>query len=1333
MTISQMKKNGLRSACISALVSGILTMAAAYGAEPPEKDVAFKADTRGFGNVEVTLRPLGEKKDASWTTFATQDAEHAKVTGSKRLADLLGFGDLKAVADSGLPGTVVELKGAGWWLLGLDGSKLQELYAPTREVLAKLAQDAKASAWQAVPARAYPRWLDCFDNAGTGIWFGGGGMPVDITTEFPWMKERGFTFNFHPPSESRYVAPGVLDTTQTDWFSAMCARYDIPFRAHCWESKPSWLWNRESLPYVRGVPGYLKGNFGFAAQSLYGIPYGSEPVSASDPYTHDFRRRFMDNLNTDPNFLASKAVAEIPDAGVGVLAAVAGMPETKAYWQSYLVRELGLDLPKVGLLHHGRRDFYKSWDQVAVPTPRDFLGLDANSVELSGAGWEGMTDREAKGAAAKWYAPETMPKEGWVAVNSNDPMLLLTPYAQHGYVKRADFWLKRTVSFTEAQLPHLKYLHMTRPPLRGKSCDAWLNGQPLKQITPDLQNVTPVCFELGNALRTGENQFILRLEGYPPMSFIALGPLPPRPYLYMSEPENRRWYDATNFSAWLRMRGVEQTLQAMRAGDPNRPLKLMALGNQQDFGIELCERYGVYQHDTGGSGAFWWPWSGARLARSHGLPWSCEQAGPPDNAAGFQSDMTYYLRYGNDAVDLVFATSAYKDKPDIAAWIDKNIELMKCIGKMHLPMPTLGILKSARMGRLGLNAEGFCALGRGPLQSVGRNFAQIETGDLLNGVIDQFPVVMDSVTEQMTPEEVDGIRRYVERGGVFIATYNTARHLPERADAWPLAASLGVKVNPKWVSEKDFSTWADVKIKFGEQQDLMPSLRGKEIAGAGVFTDHLNREYSAGVSYAPDGGKAGADFRPVATWSEDGSVAVAEVKLGRGKVILLGTVFFARMRDVAGIWYNADDRRKLLDEFLAGAGVSRDSWADAPEMCAELWRSKSGVYDLYSVARMTNKTGPGGSVTDSFKVTETSGIQVSLRRTVPVSELIEVSALGHPKVKVEYKDGKVVLPATDYGLMQSRVYIAPRAEIARSGLDWFQVQSKLWRALPPLPSAAKPAVIPVPEDVIPAAEGWRMNVGETNAAWIQQEFADAAWKTVKLGTFVTLGLPEDAKAQFRKTITIPAAWQGRQINLAFNPDGWFWGIGPEAQLWINGKLAGVKQPLRLAADGKFSLDVTEQAKEGKLTLALEVDGGKLDKTKPQARPSGVTGIFLLEAVPPTVAKTPLAGPWFAAKDVGVLTPVAAGEKATYTYLETKFTLPKEWPAKRVFLETPGLLNWVILNNQVINASMHSLDVSGLVRKDGENVLRWKPNFAGIPDITSEQNGAVPELNLVWKN
>lgn len=1297
-----------------------------------ERNETFEAAARGFGDVKVTFHDYSDQKEkSSCTRFDCEDPAHTRLTASKRMADLLGFGDVKKSKDNGFNGTLLELPGTGYWLLGTSDHDFYELFASTKAQLKKIVVETKLPSLQPVPQRAYPRWLDCFDNAGPGIWFGGGGAPVDIDSEFPWMKKNGLTYNYMMPMESNYVAPGVFDTSLTDWFGAMCKRYDIPFRSNYWEiDKPSWYWNREPLPYVKGDPGRIsvKSGFNHENQSLYRIPYGSEPVSASDPFTHDARMRFMESLKNDPNFLGTMGVAEIGQSGVKLLGTVSEMPEAISAWHNYLTGELGYDLAKLGMAHHGRKDYYKSWDEVKIPISRDFLGFDDHSIDLAGKGWENVADYDIKNftkytKAGSPPAPKAIPDKDWVPARSNDPIFWAYRGKQHNKTKFADLWFRRDFNVTKEQLPDLKYLQIERPiKLRQKYCDAYLNGKPLKQLTKDRAEELTVCFEVGDNLRIGKNQLALRMEGWPPIGFISIGKLPLRSYPEMSKSENRRWYDASNFVTWLRMRGVEQILQAARTVEPNRPLKMMALINHMDQAIPLAKRYGAYVHDTGGASGYWCPFTGVKISRAHGLPWSVEQGGPPRDAKGLQDQITLNIMYGNDAIDMVFATTHYKNTPGVKEWFAKNLELIKCFGKMHQPMPSIGMLFSARNLRLGFTEALNWHFGRGALQQVGRNFAQIETTDIGTDIMDQFPVVIDCGTVQVTQQEVDAIRRYVEKGGIFIAQHHTARNLPAEADAWPLAKSLGLKVSPKWMNKDTYHHWKLAKIKLNEDQDLLPSLRGKTIEGSGVAIDWLGNENSGAVAYTKDT-KSKTKIKPVATWEEDGSMAIVEAPLGRGKIILLGTPIFTRMKDESGVWVNSEDRSKLFDEFLTSLGVERESWGNG--VWAELGRSKNGIYDLYKAARIKR---------EGEDVIKTAP---RVRREKKIEEVVEVSALDHNRVKVDWEDGVMTLPEEDWEKMKSRVYIAPRDDIARAGLDWYKAQSKIWRELPLLTDTAKPWSIPVPNDVIPAIKDWKMSVDQKGEGWIKVDTGD--WKSVKLGTFVAMGIPVDTKAYFRKTIKIPADWRGRQINLCFTAAPRRHGVTSQGRLWINGELAKVRQPLKNGNEASFVLDVTEQAKSGVIELALEVDGkwkSPKGKSKPGAgrdRPSGVTGVFFLEAVPATVATTPLNGPWLAAGDVGNLAPVEKGAKATYSYLETKFTLPKKWPGERLFLERPDgeFLQHVFLNNRFITVPMPSLDISKLVKKEGENVLRWVPGTKSYPDITRKQTMKIPDLNLVW--
>lgn len=1280
---------------------------------------AGRYDVRGLGAVTVSTRYFGEgAKRTSWVTFEAEDAQHATVIGSKFLADLGGFGDVKPQTFKGGPATVLALEGSGYWRLGLDGNKCQVLFARQAAELADLVKQSGGDKWLPVPARAYPRWLDCFDNSSVASWWGGGGAPTELPNDFQWAKDHGWALCSQPPTESRYVAPGVIDTSITDWFGAMAAQYDVPYRTLLWPEKPRWVWNRTPLPHVRPYEKYIA--YPWMEYQQRGVYDAFEPVPTADRYVLDFRRRFAAQLVNDPNFMGHHGGTEMPSAGILELAAVAAMPEVKAFWHSYLVNTLGQDLQGVGLLHKGRRDAYKSWDEVAVPLPHDFLGggYNAASVNLAGR-WEGKVDRARAGTQAKWYnAPGGTAETAWVAVDCNDPMILI--YSSSGYdiqqKLNIDYWLRRTVTVTPEQLPALRYLHIARSNWHGSqtpSFAVYVNGQEIKEGNGGFDQF----YDIGKALVAGPNQIVLNTHGAPVPGYIFLSTLPRRAYPYMTEPENRLWFDMVNFDATLRVGTTENTLRAMRLADPNRPLKLMANINLLDLTQDLCERYGAYQHDTGGAASYWCPMTGARLAKANGLPWSCEQGGPPSNVAEMQAALTYYLMYGCDAVDLVFGVTHYRDNKEVAAWVDSHRAWLECMGKMSLPLPAIGILRSTRGQRLGFDEPWNWDLGRGILQAVGRNFAYAETPEISNGRLRKYQVVIDDGTLLMTDDEIEGIKRYVRNGGTFVAQHHTGRHSPGRADTWALAVAFGLKVEPKLMNAENYHKWPLGKIRFTKEQTVFPSLRGQACEGSGVAIDYKNEEHTGAVALRGQG----EGIAPVANW-EDGTMAVTEVKLGKGRLIYLGTPFYLRMRDSQGKWINQQDLQGLVDEMLTGLGAPRDSWTNSQDLWAEHWTSKNGVYDLYPLARMTAK-GEGQIPA-----------QVSLRREQPIKSITELSGQGHPATPVTWKEGKFTLDAGSFGFMQSKVFAAPCADGENAALRWFEGQRQLWRALPAIPAVQKPEVINTPADILSVNEGWQVTTGQTDQAWIGDTAAGATWKTVKLGSFAAMGFPEEAVVQCRKEIMVPAGWKGQHVNLVFDPESWFWGLGLKANFWINGKPAALKQPIVLGPQDGFTLDVTELPRDGKLVLALELDGRLAKPTDKRSRPSGVLGAFYLQAEALAVATVPLAGPWRAASDLNVFTPAEVGKLSTYVYLETRFTLSKEWPAQRVFLGAPVHLGWLILNDQVVStpAWMRQLDISGLVRRDGgANVLRWVPASTSAPDFKRVHNLVVPELNVIW--
>ena len=1310
----------MRKGFFGVFLAGVLSWSgvAVLGGDSEE----FRFETRGYGPVEVRL---SSGEGAGITEFRAESPEAARRLGSKRLADLLGFGDVvraKAPVTAAAGTELARKRGEGCWLLGLRGEVFYELFARTPEGLKRLAE--RVGRLEPVPERAYPRYLDCFDNAGPGVWVGGGGQQYILPDDFEWLKQRKLAFCTLSPTQSRLVAPGVVDWSIFDWHSAMAKAYDLPYRQLLFPARMEWNWNVTPLPYARPVPGYIA--YPWLGYQSNGVTGGEDPIPESDRYRWQLRGELARTLGKDDNLVGWHGCTEIPTAGINHLASLAETPAIQELWRDYLQNTLKLDLAAAGKRYRNDPAAFRSWEEIPMPTPIDFIGFKPDRSMVLNGEWEMLPDPEKIGQKAQWFDRSKAPA-GWVKGDCSDPMIMIN-CARRGTREESQFWMRRKLQVTPEQLDHLKYLHIASAQYHGNmtpTFEVWINGKPLKALSAP-NGYFSNCHEVGGALKAGENEIVLQTYGNAVPGYIFLGDTPLRLYPQMSQTENQLWFDGVNFSAALRLKKIKDDLASVRAVDPLRPLKLMATINLLDLTTPLSEQYGAYQHDTGGAGGYWAPMTGGRLARSHGLAWSCEQGGPPKDAATLQRSITYYLMYGNDAVDLVFGVGHYSQVPDVAKWFDENLNLIHCIGKLKLPTPPIGVLRSSRATRMGFAEPWNWDPARGTLQGVGRNFAYLEVPDVKTSVIDQFPVVMDAGTVLLTTDEVEAILDYVRRGGIFIAQHHTGRHLPDRADAWPLAAALGLKVTPKLINERNYHQWPLAAITFTADQELIPSLKGKTIEGSGVAIDYLNTHHTGAVGYT-DGAERAV---PVAKWN-DGSMAVAEVHLGKGRVILLGTPFYTRMKDVNGIWANDNRRGELLDEMLTGLGVKRDSWTGNRQFWAELWRSKNGVYDLYPVARMENGKGEARPVT------------VRLRREQPVNEVIEISALDQPTLPVKCENGVLELPEQSYTPMQSRVFLALRADAERGALDWFRTQAEFWRVLPPVAPEKIGAPPPALDSVLPLGEEWRYCVNpdpELEKRFFESGFQpDAAWKSGRLGTFGAMGIPEKAKALFRRSVELPESWRGKTVTLTFDAEHWFWGLSPFARFWINGKPAELRQPILPASVPSFSLDVTEAAKSGKLELALLVDGSYVRPAKPgekviQAKPNGVSGLFYLQAEEEPVRVEPLTGPWFSAMAFQDLKPAKVGEKTRYVYLETKFELPETWPGKRLFLRSPVHLGWLVLNGQVISTPgwMRELEVTNLVRRDGVNVLRWTPASAGEPFHTRIHQQAIPALELCWR-
>ena len=1258
-------------------------------------------ECRGFGRVEFRCQDIGE--GATRTAFTLATPELAVRMAAKRKADLLDYGDLKEVA----PG-VLHLDGTGSWTLEVSGKVFTETF------------DSKAAYRDVTPyqfetrnsqllTRNYPAWMDCFDRYGMAVWLMGGGAGSRVPADFEWLRKMDLAMCPSCSGESAGFAPGEVDFTSFDWYERMARQYGIPWRLLSFPDEFGWCWNRDPLPHVTPMNGHypLYTGMSYPNVSISGAGQGGCPGVASDRYRFDSRRRLAEHLK-DSAVMGYHASEEQPRTPICWLAGIARTPSVVARYHEWLREVEHQTLASLGERYAGDAGRYRSWDEVSVPVMTDFLGSDTlPRLDILEGPWELSATKDGP----------------WVKGRCDDIAILIharawsVPIAQ----RFDDFHMRRTFEVPAgADLASLRYLHLGQTLFNETASEpllseVWVNGRPCAAVPACRTKAGnwSECFDLAGALREGRNELLINAKGRPIQGYCFLNGQEMQVFLGTDDARlNRRWYDAMNFAAWLRTRYVEDRARAIRAGDPNRPIKAMAIHTAQDLMMDLCRRYGIYLHDTGLSGASFAPYRGSGLSHAHGLAYSCEQAGPPKDAQNVRSQVSFYLSYANDALDAVFAVAHYTEKDDVRAWCEENRELLHTIGRLRpADDETIAVLRSSRCERLGFSEFWNWDPGRGMLPGVGRSCAYLEVPDLRDrDLCAKYRVIWDCATELMEEADVRAIRDYAAHGGTFVAMHHTARHSPERPNAWPLAAAFGLTIRDKMLKRgEDIHRQPLGPITFAEGQDLFPALAGKTISGSGVAIDCTGAEHTGGVGLT---GRA----NPVATWDDDGSMAVAEVKVGKGRIVFLGSPFLTRCRDERGAWMSVGDRDGLLDAFLARLGVPRVSSASDRRMMAFHRESKNGVYDVYTVTRMEREAARG----------ETNDVRsVSFVRAGRPAQVRETGVIGHPAVDADWRDGRFHLPPAAYAPMQTRVYAVPRTDPGRAALRWIRNWAEIWHPVEKVPASA---VAPVEKDpdVLVLREGWENGVAPAS--------------------FGTLGWPEDTNAAFRIRVAIPERWKGRRVRLSGHCPRVFAGLGPKAWVTVNGRGLRGLDPFEGKGWGmeSFERDVTDAANGGSVEIEIRVDGSF--RRGAYCRPTGAGMTFALSALPKKLGEVVLETGWQACLDLDRKEPVRIGERKRHVYFETAFTVPSEARGHRLFLartdETP--LRGIILNNRLVNAPESELEITNLVDDGGENVLRWacdsyrgfssqlanRPKPLAMADIPSDE--PLPSLTIFWR-
>ncbi len=1220
-----------------------------------EADQVPQRALRGYGTVSAAGANWQVAGDTvSVVTFTCESDDKAGILASKYIVDIQNYGAVKPVSLKGVKGRSFEVRHGGTWLIAVASKQVHVLSASKATVLINTVNSLDTHNWQSPKEQAYPPYLDCFDNGGLGIWWMPTTKPAD---QMKWFTEFPAVGNLHHQGQTMIPAPGVYDTTGGDNAIAQMDEAGKTYRHMLWSGSPTgnnpWfdaleLPGHHSEKFPDGHPG---GRRLFEAGG-YNTNQVVSPIVRT--IEDDALIHIMANRVDDPKILGwMEPHGEFHQTDPDSLP-----PGYRTRYPAYLQLVKQYSLASLSEAHTGHRDAYQQWSDVPVSDTAFFYGRRQQVLDLDDQPWKWDNTDDEQGLKAGYNKPD-FDDAKW-SENYRDEKVLLA------YVKRTGgkvpLWFRFNkdvpADFLKRTAGQKRYLHIMPYTMReGKWVSVWLNGKQIAdKIASSSYYTKHVQVDVTDQLKAGDNHFAIYSNGGRIAYRVFISNVKGQDFPFEDAHLNQQFLDWRDYLVWEKVQTLTHTLQVMRSVDPVRPIKLMTPHFMQGEALDLMERYGAYPQLTG-EGSFYRPmhYKGYSLLRR--LPTSSEPGGPSNTPNKAQHLFGMIFAESQDAHDYVFDfTRDFWRYPEVVAWWKKNQYLLRTLGKTDLLDPTFGLLRDTRQdSRYDDGTHWSWDLSRGSLPSLGMTPVLVDGMELERGLADKLDVIMDSATTVMDEPIVDAVTRYVTDGGTFVAMFQTGQHEPTKRWTYPLAHAFGLTVKPTLITEENYHKWPLGKLKFTQEQNLIPSLKGKTCEGSGVSIDYMDVLRTGAIQIH----KAGSDATPIAYW-EDGSMAIVQVKRGSGRFILVGTPFAYRFRDVQGQWLNDKVRQGYLKEMLASLGVKPQTQSSDPRVWFERRESKNGLYDVYFANAL-------GIRDKNWKVDDRIDVQLAMQLRGD-THVIEPSVQGAPDVSAMVVDGQIDLGTqgiAPYGIRQFAV-VRPNVGLA-APLHWLNVQWGHWRALEPVSSSlaqqvaieAKAIAQSLGEAGKDITRDWKVRIDPKNpddAQWVNAQPASADWINGATGTWRANGWTDATCVQYRKRIDVPADWLDGQSSIYLGLSGtWSIGLRGKGKLWVNGKV------LDDSLARHFLFDVTNLIQNNQLDLAMQVQADGLTR--------GPGGSMYLRKSPAAVESLTVNDGWVAMTDWGktsesVSIPINGPR---HFGLQCNVMIPSAWAGKAVRL------------------------------------------------------------------
>ena len=1265
--LSLRAKGGMKGIVVGILAMLVAQLSPAFAASPGPT-----TDLRGYGKVAATISPLRSE-------FICENEAKADILFGKLLADLFWDAGNKhqeqTVFIKGQEVVIHELPSYGSLAIVRHGSTVLAVGGANRQEVEDRLGKEKCLTGKIVsrPAAAYPRYLDFYDLRSASC----GTLGAHPENKFRYQDSTDFVGKFFKGYNTGILyketpAEGVIP------FSML----DADFQAAEKEDKVVWCgvgtgwlanWSLDKWPeYVDRSRSFYDAAANTPPPALGMTP--DQLAHSSFRFLDTVMRRYKDSpaigaweLYCGQNWFESNFNKSV-QSHLGYTAI------GQESFRRWLKEVRKLNLPALGMRWYGDKAHFKSWSDVVLPDPYEsFGGFSGDCLAMTDWFWRpaGEKDRD-------------LPKDsetGWVAVKlppAKDLFALPKTRAFWRCTFDAGDWLKKNAG------QDVYLVCNDSGSGWGAPTTVWLNEKNLgSHFSKERPFFGPFSLNLTGQLQPGVNQLCLQIIGGEgrPIGPIFLTTTKPLCYPYLGKQGNARYLDCFEWRLQVHDSIELSAMKYARGIDPDRPLVVCATSffskNLQCAGVS---RYGGSVQDTGYEASYR-PLD-SRLGYAGGYYGSMEPSGAhgtdkPELYAAYVPVMTRMLSWilinAEGSAKVAWRDPRhYIDFEDKTKWFTNSKRRIDLIGK-YLPVkPEIAIFLSSQSALLGYEFHSFgnWDIGRGELPAGHYDNVYITEGMLAEGLADEYPVLFDTDTLIMGDDTIAALRRYVEKGGTFIALQNSGRHALLEADAWPISTLTGFKVLT--VGKKG-------KIRFGQNLPVFKGWEGKEFEGEGNALDwrEMQSATDVGVGLSPT-----ADGTiPLARW-EDGTVAVGMRTLGKGRVIVLGSTFWRNGRDIGGdgIWKTQGMEQMFFERLFTDLGVKRTSNATDKGVFTRKVITKNGLQE-WLMAMNTNAAEM--KVDLGFAAAEKPAAVFDVEENAPAP--------------FTWENGWVTIKDAVIAGYGTRTFGVRRGDLS-AGIDfWWFEKTKFWtrraivKPIEQLPadkeSATNPATLPFEEwKFLADSDG---SVGKTND-WMLPTFDDKAWRTSGNDAW-NLKFPDlkeyGGVGLYRsRPFDLPSAWQGRKITLN---TGWYFGgyCSKGVQYFLNGKKIGAFPRLT-------QTDVTALLQKEKNILSIEWTGVTGKNANGDYPLSGLYGdTFWLEPDRKLDPQISLTGDWSAIQggwdksDVVQLPGRVKGHHFT-----REFEVPISWKGKNVYLflkqTTPapkggvGMENgMVVVNNQ----------------------------------------------------